>query len=423
MNFQERYQPKVISFPWKNEIKNLTKLSGIPKATKVSVKLREKEPLLVRIISEKREKKEFKVSISSYRKMDKVYEVFLDISSNWAYQVGDSFGVSCTNHDALVLPLLKRLGLEPSQGFTFELGRPVHAPSSFTAKQAIAECIDLHSFPKKMFFRIMGDLAGEQEEQRDLYYLSSTLGKQAYNDLRNLFPTVLELLLAFPSVKITLDQMFQFLGPLQPRYYSVSQSSKVIGKNKVSFAFNVFESDNPPHIGLCTGSIRDILEGESLSTLTIFPRIAPVSFGLNLDHNLPVLMIANGTGLAPFIGFAQELQHEQRTGILLYGHRTKEDKIYVKELEEFTKEGVLRVIECLSRVEGPQFKYVQHALSDLDELIFNSVIYICGSADMGKGVHEELIKLTMDRRGFTMEEAFKFWAGRANSKLYMRELW
>ncbi|KAJ3338187.1 hypothetical protein HDU91_001287 [Kappamyces sp. JEL0680] len=129
-------------------------------------------------------------------------------------------------------------------------------------------------------------------------------------------------------------------------------------------------------------------------------------------------MIANGTGLAPFIGFAQELQRQGRKGTLVYGHRSQQDRIYNELLQEFEKEGCVTIIDCLSRVEGFPFKYVQDALPTLTSRLFSSGVYVCGY-----DVHNVLLKLKMEATGCSIEDAFAYWNERASSGEYCKDLW
>lgn len=103
-----------------------------------------------------------------------------------------------------------------------------------------------------------------------------------------------------------------------------------------------------------------------------------------------VIMIANGTGIAPFLG----MLHQNIKGVethLYYGLRQEKSyKLYKSSLSEYVKKGRLKKVHKAFSQQGDK-KYVQDlVLRDAaffaETLKIGGVVMICGSMNMHKGV-------------------------------------
>jgi len=116
------------------------------------------------------------------------------------------------------------------------------------------------------------------------------------------------------------------------------------------------------------------------------------------DYSVPMVMIAAGTGIAPFRAFAEELSNEGQEAVLFYGCRYKtQDFLYRKEL---LGNEALRVITAFSR-EQDQKIYVQHRMKEHSDLLWDlferkARFYICGSQAMGEEALEVLKNILID---------------------------
>ncbi len=110
------------------------------------------------------------------------------------------------------------------------------------------------------------------------------------------------------------------------------------------------------------------------------------------DPRTPIILVAAGTGLAPFRGFLQERAGTQRRGrdvgasLLFFGCRDPDhDFLYEPELRQYEAIGVTRLIPAFSRLPGQPKCYVQHNIlrhptEILDLLERGAVVYVCGDA-------------------------------------------
>lgn len=145
------------------------------------------------------------------------------------------------------------------------------------------------------------------------------------------------------------------------------------------------------------------------------------------DPRTPVLMIAAGSGIAPFPGFLAERKAMGRAGAapgpawLIFGNRHREGDFLWRELWEASlADGSLaRLDTAFSRdhpgtpVQGvhPQAGYVQEALrAEGQEALrwieqLGAVIYVCGSRKMAQAVLQALVTILSEHGGRRAGEA------------------
>ena len=154
------------------------------------------------------------------------------------------------------------------------------------------------------------------------------------------------------------------------------------------------------------------------------------------DPSTPMIMVAAGTGLAPFRGFLQERAaikaQGERVGAssLFFGCRNpQQDYIYEEELEEFAREGITELECAFSRLEGQPKTYVQNSIKEQQDAAWNlieegAIIYVCGDARrMAPGVEKGFIALYRDKTEASEQEAEKWMAELKNSHRYLVDVW
>jgi len=229
---------------------------------------------------------------------------------------------------------------------------------------------------------------------------------------------------------LPLSLLIEILSRLNPRYYSISSSSIVQARQATMTAIvstKTFQQ-NPeePLLGVATNyllalerslnirsgaqphpyKITYTLDGpnEALRGGKIFAHIRRSKFKLPVLSSSPILMVAAGTGIAPFRGFLQERARLKTMGreigqmILFFGcRRAEEDFLYRPELEELVQAfaGALKIVTAFSRQERTadgEKMYVQDRIEEHSEEVCDFLVrrdatfYICGSADMAREV-------------------------------------
>lgn len=176
-----------------------------------------------------------------------------------------------------------------------------------------------------------------------------------------------------------------------------------------------------------------------LSGAKVYMHIKRSTFKLPPNAATPVIMVAAGTGVAPFRGFVQErarlVELGKRVGtmVLFFGCRDDStDFLYRDEWRDFQAklgDGFV-LVNAFSRMPGRRKMYVQDALAERGELVGRLVdnegaaFYICGAASMAREVRERLVVLLAEKRGCGREEADKKISGKMKKEgLYYEDVW
>ncbi|WBL25264.1 PepSY domain-containing protein [Zunongwangia sp. HGR-M22] len=144
--------------------------------------------------------------------------------------------------------------------------------------------------------------------------------------------------------------------------------------------------------GLCSNFLNDVEVGSTIDAV----KIKNPDFHFKASRN--AIMIATGTGIAPFIGMMQENAKKQAV-TLYWGARNSESlNVYKNRIDSFLKDGRLaEFLPAYSRISKDKI-YVQHLIARDAEKIAKSlndgiVIMICGSILMQKEVVKILTEI------------------------------
>ncbi|KAL2068424.1 hypothetical protein VTL71DRAFT_16522 [Oculimacula yallundae] len=240
---------------------------------------------------------------------------------------------------------------------------------------------------------------------------------------------------------VPISLLIEEIGPLKPRFYSISSSS-MLQKDSLSITAVVtsHEALDQSHVmkGVATNyllalqqkhngepalAVPQLLDSDSdqVAGLRLPIHIRKSKFRLPKDATLPVIMVGPGTGVAPFRGFIQERLCQRRSGIkvgpllLFFGSRRQdEDFLYAEEWKQYQEilGPEFEVITAFSR-EGTSKTYVQHRLLEQAEKV-NSMLqqggyfYVCGDASsMARDVNKTVVEIVSQTRKQTAEYGAK----------------
>ena len=159
--------------------------------------------------------------------------------------------------------------------------------------------------------------------------------------------------------------------------------------------------DGTVYKGVCSSYLCDLKPGEKVKIT------GPVGkhFVLPETPDANLIMIATGTGIAPFRAFLKVRYGQRATEKgqtwLFFGAQTQKDYLYEDEYEEYAKHDSFNLVTAFSRemknAEGGRM-YVQHRLQEYSETLFGllqdpkTYIFMCGLRGMEPGVMEGLEK-------------------------------
>jgi len=188
---------------------------------------------------------------------------------------------------------------------------------------------------------------------------------------------------------------------LRPRFYSVSSSPLSNGSNE--FDLTVGRVQYRLGTRLKLGFCSDYLASLPLQTIVyVVNRPAP-EFRLPRSDKTPILMIAGGTGIAPFKGFVENRLFSRNAvkgeAILVYGCRTRSNELYREFMEDAVEKGALsQYLVGLSREDGVSKTYVSDVLLANAESVKRLIahdghVYVCGDVRIEVSAREALVSI------------------------------
>lgn len=182
-------------------------------------------------------------------------------------------------------------------------------------------------------------------------------GDSFSSDISEKRVSLLDLLDRFSSIQLPLGHFIAALPPMRTRSYSIS-SSPLWNPKRVTLTYAVLDEPSTAgagrHIGVASNYLSKLAKGD---TLHVSVRPSNQAFHLPTDaENTPVIMIAAGTGLAPFRGFISERAAQVGAGrslapaLLFLGCRSPDqDELYRAELDAWEKMGAVQIHRAYSQ--------------------------------------------------------------------------
>lgn len=346
---------------------------------------------------------------------------------------------------------------------------PIHLPTNATTIcKLLQESLDLRAIPKKTLISALlnSNCVTDPSERRALEILCSREGAAIYTtEILQKQKTFLDLFVDFQSLRFSCDTigvLFEQLPRLMPRPYSIAsspsiKSNEVIELNSTEFKV-IFSVDRPA--GVTTKYLEKLVrqQHENRSeelTIDLYLRKSTKFRLTDGDYTAPIIMIATGTGIAPFLGFLdhrnQQITHRSHNATLPYSHershpgrswlihgsRTKKAQICRHELLEHLKNGSLsKLSEVFSREkDNSETKYVQSVIRENAEEFVDfflkhdnhgSIItktFICGSSNMVQDVQSVIQQCLIAVTGCSESEAQDRISSMKKTGLYVEDAW
>jgi cytochrome P450/NADPH-cytochrome P450 reductase len=141
----------------------------------------------------------------------------------------------------------------------------------------------------------------------------------------------LDILQQYPNAKISFSQFLTTCSTIKPRYYSISSSPTKPGQSKGVCQITVGVLSTKVSGKVFKGFSSHYLAKQKVgSNHNIFINPA-MEFHLPEDLSKPIVMIGAGTGLAPFMGYLENIRQAKNNGdpigenVLFFGCRKPEE--------------------------------------------------------------------------------------------------
>ncbi|CAJ0789833.1 Bifunctional cytochrome P450/NADPH--P450 reductase 2 [Ralstonia condita] len=357
------------------------------------------------------------------------------------YATGDHLAVYPRNADDRVEAAIVRLGLEGEALVTLTaqhahvrhlpLNRPVTVRQllrDFVELQDTATVRDvaaLHAATRCPFTR--QQLAAWLEDEE--------AAQRFERDVHAAHVSVLDLLIRFPAVELTLEGFLARLGAMRPRFYSIASSAQVspgVAALTVGTVSGPAWSGNGTYRGTASNYLRQLSPGAEIAATVRTPN---PPFAPDHDASKPMVLIGAGTGIAPFRGFLEERAAQQAAGesvatsLLCFGCRHPDhDFLYRDTLRRWEDAGVVRIFPAYSCVDGHPHRFVQHALWEAREAVWaafdaGATLYVCGDGRaMAPAVRDTLIRMHQARYGSDLTCASDWLTAQMQSGRYRQDV-
>ncbi|KAL9111866.1 MAG: hypothetical protein Q9227_003716 [Pyrenula ochraceoflavens] len=342
------------------------------------------------------------------------WHITVKLPSNMTYRAGDYLAVLPLNHDHTIhrvmnhfhLPYDAMISIHPSDTTTLPTDSPI------PVYELLRSYVELNQPATYKQVRKLSSLATDAAEKSSLEALLHDPAKFSA-EITSKHQSALDLLEKHSSIHLLFPSYLTMLPQLRLRQYSIS-SSPLSDPTICTLTYNVLDtahlSGDGRFLGAGSNYLASLRPGD---TLHVAVKESHSAFHLPLDiEKTPIIMVAAGTGIAPFRGFIQERACQMRAGrknlapaVLYFGTQTPEQVPHREELRDWEEAGAVATRLACSRAEKESkgAKYVQERLEvekeELKELFRKggAKVYICGSGRVAEGVRELCVRLRMER--------------------------
>ena len=341
-------------------------------------------------------------------------EILLD-DPDLQYEAGDSLGVWASNDPQLVDWILTALQVGPSEIVHYD-------DQDMTVSHALTEHLEIT--------RLSGDTvlayaeAGQQSELEDHFSGLEPDQQQAFIEQRQLADLVEEY-----AARVPAQALVELLRPLAPRSYSIASSQKAVAEEAhLTVATLNSNVTGTQRQGVASGFLNQRLEPGETVRVFVEPNRR---FRLPEDTEAPVIMIAAGTGVAPFRAFMQELEERGSNpdSWLIFGNpHLRSDFLYQREWLRWRDTGLLNRIDTAWSRDQLEKHYVQDVVKEQAALIDEwlqrgAYIYLCGCLQMGQAVLDALQDALSAQRDIEPEKAAKLLSELRREKRIKKDLY
>lgn len=347
----------------------------------------------------------------------------LELPSNVTYSAGDYLAVLPLNPKEYVKRVMKHFNLPWDGLITVKSGSSTSLPTGkpIGIFDLLQGYVEISQPATKQDLEILARVCNDDNVKSTLTnyfepesFASEVIAKRI---------TILDLLMQHrTAIPLPFGTYLSLLPPMRTRHYSIS-SSPLASPHSVTLSYGVLDAPAwyqpgkndeqlQRFLGVTSSYMRSLAAGDKV--LVSVRSSTNKYFRLPADpEKTPIVMLANGSGIAPFRGFVQERATLIREGgktlapaLLLAGcRRAGRDQLYADEFAEWARLGAVDVRWVFSRApagaEEEGCRYVQDRMlrdcKDVGELWqAGARFYICGSKELAQGIGAVTRQLFME---------------------------
>ncbi|WP_082119401.1 bifunctional cytochrome P450/NADPH--P450 reductase [Saccharothrix sp. ST-888] len=340
--------------------------------------------------------------------------VRLALPEGTTYRTGDHLTVLPANDPVLVERAARLLAADLDTVLNIVPGRPrrdgLAVDRPLTVRELLTHHVELQDRPAPDRLTTLAALNPCPPEQAALRALAED-AEARRADHRSL----LDLVEDHPALRtvLTWPVLLDLLPPIRPRHYSVS-SSPATDPDHVDLMVSLLQaparSGRGDYRGTGSGYLSTVRPGD-----TVLARVQPCREAFRIDHgaDTPVIMIAAGTGLAPFRGAIADRRARLADGaensrlapaLCYFGCDAPDaDYLYAAELHAAERAGAVSMRPAFSAAPVEGRRFVQDRVAaDADRvwglLNAGAQVYVCGDgARMAPGVRDAFRTLYLKR--------------------------
>jgi len=300
------------------------------------------------------------------------------------------------------------------------------------------------------------------KDEKERTYLEHLISKDGKDEMRGLVKETTnyaDLLKLFPSAKVPVEYLIDFIPNIKPRLYSIASAPEmfpdVIQLCVVQEDWTLksgeerhgqstwFVRNQAPNLQWGTYKGKRTEPESPYGTITpalapkIPVRVNPAVVHIPDDPMTPLIMVGLGTGMAPFRAFIQQRKVWKDQGtpvgpmLLYFGARfEKTEYLYGAEIEQYHKDGYLTYLKKAFSRDQKEKIYAQHRIDEDPELLYDMLItkkgsfYLCGPAGgMPVQMKEAVIRAVAKVGRVSTEEATKIVTDLQIGGRYNVEVW
>lgn len=265
----------------------------------------------------------------------------------------------------------------------------------------------------------LAELWNATANEKAKYIIGSILETSTKNETEK---SVIDLINELPPGSIPYFWVLSSAPKMDPRFYSIASLSKE--DRTISICQSVYAFANG-QAGTTSRWLRSLQADETAAAI-----FSQTDLHLPSDEDAPCIMIATGTGIAPFRSFW--MSNARNPMYLFFGCRTRSDLPFATELNFLERSGRISPFIAYSR-EMNNKMHVQDMLAVESDTVLSllsnpkTCLYICGSPDMAVTVQNRLLMIlcsgSKTQQGMNMSQAMEKLVIMKHQKRYITEVY